>query len=195
MFFRDLKMKRGAVLNVTLVEVRLPVKLGHRDAGKLFAEPLKTRLAALGLGTVHGIAIRQRATGEVIGVELQLGLTDASRQALGTVAAILEALAAPLGSSIRVTGGTGKPMLFGKAEGLEVSVGTDEAPDAEARRELAMVCRDAIEDLAVNRGWTETDGRTRLFFYGEDAQAMKQNLSQLLTEHPRFGAARLRRLA
>ena len=195
MFFRDLKMKRGAVLNVTLVEVRLPVKLGHRDAGKLFAEPLKTRLAALGLGTVHGIAIRQRSTGEVIGVELQLGLTDASRQALGTVAAILEALAAPLGSSIRVTGGTGKPMLFGKAEGLEVSVGTDEAPDAEARRELAMVCRDAIEDLAVNRGWTETDGRTRLFFYGEDAQAMKQNLSQLLTEHPRFGAARLRRLA
>ena len=58
-----------------------------------------------------------------------------------------------------------------------------------------MVCRDAIEEMAVNRGWTETDGRTRLFFYGEDAQAMKDSLSRLLSEHPRFGAARLRRLA
>lgn len=195
MFFRDLRMKRGAVLDVTLVDVHLPVKLGHRDAGKLFAEPLKSRLAAVGLGTVHGMAIRQRATGEVIGVELQLGLTDASRDALRTVVGMLEALAAPLGSSIRVTGGTGRPMLFGRAEGLEVSVGTDDAPDADSRRELAMVCRDAIEEMAVNRGWTETDGRTRLFFYGEDAQAMKDSLSQLLSEHPRFGAARLRRLA
>jgi len=49
--------------------------------------------------------------------------------------------------------------------------------------------------MAVNRGWTETDGRTRLFFYGEDAHAMKENLSRLLARHPRFGAARLRRLA
>lgn len=195
MFFRDLKMKRGAMLDVTLVDVRLPVKLGHRDAGRLFAEPLKSRLAALGLGTIHGVVIRQRATGEVTSVEMQLGLTDASRDALRTVANILEVLAAPLGSSIRVSGGTGKPMLFGRAEGLEVSVGSDDAPDAEARRELAMVCRDAIETMAVNRGWTETDGRTRLFFYGEDAHAMKENLSRLLARHPRFGAARLRRLA
>lgn len=195
MFFRDLRMKRGAVLDVALAEVHLPVKLGHRDAGKLFAEPMAAKLAAAGLGTVHGVSIRQRGTGEVVGVDLQLGLTNASRDGLRTVAGMLEALAAPLGSSIRLTGGTARPVVFGRAEGLEVSVGVEDAPDADARRELAMVCKDAIESIAVNRGWAETDGRTRLFFYGEDAQRMKRNLGELLAEHPRFGTARVKRLA
>lgn len=195
MFFRDLRMKRGAVLDVTLAEVHLPVRLGHRDAGKLFAEPLKAKLAAAGLGTVQGVTLRQRGTGEVVGVDLQLALTDASRQALRTVTGMLEALAAPLGSAIRVSGGTGRPIIFGRAEGLEVSVGVEDAPDAEARRELAMVCRDAIDTIAVNRGWARTDGRTRLFFYGEDTKAMKRNLGEILAEHPRFGTAKVKRLA
>jgi hypothetical protein len=195
MFFRDLRMKPDAALDVAPADVHLPVRLGHRDADKLFSEPLGQQMAALGLGRVLSCASRARATGEVIGVDLRLGLTDPSKAGLLAIAEILERLSAPLGSSIRLVSGTGTPLVFGRAEGIEVSVGSDTAPDGDARRELAQVCRGAIERLGVNRGWIESGGRTRLYFYGEDAKAMKAELARTLVVHPRFGGARFDRLA
>ena len=46
MFFRDLKPKQGVTLSVTLVHVHLPVRLGNRDADKIFVAPLSQQLAA-----------------------------------------------------------------------------------------------------------------------------------------------------
>lgn len=195
MFFRDLKMKPDAVLDMVPADVHLPVRLGHRDAAKVFGEPLGQQMAALALGEVLGCSSRTRATGEVVGVEMRLGLTDASKTGLRTIAGMLERLAAPLGSSIRLVSGTGAPLLFGRAEGIEVSVGIDTAPDGEARRELAEVCLKAVDRMAVNRGWIERGGRTRLYFYGEDVKAMKDILARKLVAHPRFGGARFDRLA
>lgn len=195
MFFRNLKMKPDAGLDLTPVEVHLPVRMGHRDAVKVFGTPLGQQMAALGLGKVLSCAPRQRACGKTVGVDLQLGLIRPTKDTLRDIAGMLERLAAPLGSSMRVVAGTGTPLLFGRAEGLEVSVETDEAPDADTRRELASVCRTAIEDIAVNRGWLETEGRTCLIFYGEDTGAMKKNLAPVLAQHPRFAGARFERLA
>lgn len=195
MFIRDLRLKRGRVQDIVLANVHLPVRLGHRDAAKLFAEPLKAQLAATGLGIVLDCTLRKRDSGEVIGVDLSIGLRDISTSAIARITPMLEQLAAPCGSSLRLVDAPGTPILFGRAEGLELSVDRDAAPTAEARRDLAHLCRAAIETIGVNRGWVEKDGRTRFFFYGEDLTAMRERLMHILSEHPRYSGASLRRLA
>lgn len=195
MFFRDLKMKQGTALDIKLANVHLPVKLGHRDANKLFAEPLKSQLAVTGLGTVIDCRRRVRSCGLVKGVDLYLGLTDVSPTALGTVTNLLESLAAPCGSSIRLAEGVGDPILFGRTEGLELSINSEVTPDADTRRDLALTCRDAIQKIGVSRGWNISNSRTNFYFYGEDFREMKQRLAQILRDHPRYGEAMLRRVA
>lgn len=195
MFFRDVKPKEGVTLDVSLANVHLPVKLGHRDAHKLFAEPLKSQLAVAALGTVLDCRSRTWANGSVKGVDLYLGLRDPSHEGLLTVARMLDALAAPCGSSIRLADGIGAPVLFGRTEGLELSVSTEVAPDAEARRELAGTCRTAIEKIGVSRGWNTADDRTVFYFYGENFAEMKSRLGRILADHPTYGNALLRRVA
>ncbi len=173
MRFRELKFKTGKAHSVTLADVHMPVRLGHRDAERLFANPLKEQLAAISLGTVMGCMRRKRANGEVIGVDLYLGLRKPDRAALETVAGMLENLSAPYGSSIRFSEAPGTPLLFGQAEGLEL----------------------AIANIGVNRGWIEKDGLTRFFFCGEDFAARRRDLARILADHPQFRDASLRRLA
>lgn len=195
MFFRDLRMKAGAVKAVTLADVHMPVRLGHGDAEKLFADPLKQQLAAAALGTVMGCMRRKRANGEVIGVDLYLGLRNPSLDTLRTVADMLERLSAPFGSSIRLSDAQGTPLLFGRSEGLELSLAKDAIPNAEACRKLSRICLHAIGKIGVDRGWTEQDGRTRFFFYGDDFLRMQEGLLSILSNYPEYHGASLRRLA
>ena len=195
MFFRDVKPKRGVAVDVTLANVHLPVKLGHRDASKLFAEPLRAQMSVAALGTVLECRSRIWANGSVKGVDLLLGLRDHSIDGLRTVVRMLDALAAPCGSSIRLAEGVGNPILFGRTEGLELSVDTQVTPDADARRDLAMTCKHAIEKIGVSRGWDTRNDRTRFYFYGENFEEMKTRLARILAEHPAYGDALLRRVA
>lgn len=195
MFFRDLRLKKGVTLKITLAEVHLPVRLGHRDVEKTFIEPLGQQMAAAGLGKITGFGVRQMTETDIAGLDLRLGLTHAARPALETVARMLEHLRAPYGSSIRLADVPGDPILFGATEGLELSIGTDAAPDAEARRDLARACHGAIADQAVSRGWTRHANRTLFYFYGESFAEMKERLAKALDDDPRFSSAILRRLA
>lgn len=195
MFFRDLRPKAGTTLNISLANVHLPVRLGHRDAEKLFAIPLKAQLAAASLGTVLDCRRRVRSTGLVKGVDIYLGLTDVSQSALRTVTLMLETLAAPCGSSIRLAEGIADPVVFGRTEGLELAIETSVAPDADARRDLAMTCREAIETIGVSRGWDVSDTLTHFYFYGEDYAEMKTRLARILSDHPQYADALLRRVA
>lgn len=195
MFFRDLKLKKGVTLKITLAAVHLPVRLGHRDVEKTFIDPLAQQMAAAGLGTITGFDARHRTETEIAGLDIHLGMTDAARPALETVARMLDHLRAPYGSSIRLADVPGDPILFGSTEGLELSIGTDAAPDAEARKDLAQTCRSAIADHAVSRGWTRHADRTLFYFYGASFAEMKDRLARVLDDDPRFSSAILRRLA
>jgi hypothetical protein len=139
--------------------------------------------------------LRKRASGEVIGVNLFLGLTKPGKDTLETVARMLEALSAPCGSSIRLSDATGMPLMFGLAEGLELSIDSTCGPDAAAQRAFAMTCRETAEKIGVNRGWSDRGGRTRFFFYSENLPAMRKGLARILEDHPEFSGAALRRLA
>jgi len=195
MFFREVKPKEGVTLDVALANVHLPVKLGHRDAHKLFAEPLKAQLAVTSMGTVLDCRSRTWANGQTKGVDIFLGVRDPSQEGLLNIARMLEALSAPCGSSIRLADSIGAPVLFGRTEGLELSVSTTTAPDADARRNIAGTCKDAIEDIGVSRGWDTNDDRTIFYFYGENFEEMKARLGQMLLDHPSYGDALLRRVA
>lgn len=195
MFIRDIKFKTGQIHDIHLAEVHLPVRLGHRDARRIFAEPLKAQLAATAMGTVMECKLRKRANEDVIGVDLFLGLTQTSKASLKLVTEMLEQLSAPLGSSIRLSDAPSSVMTFGRAEGIELSVDQSTTPNAEARRNLAELCRGALRNLGVNRGWVEKNGRTSLFFYGENYLAMETGLAKVLDAHPVYSRASLRRLA
>ncbi len=194
MFFRDLVLKPGASQNVSLAEVRLPVRLGHRDADDAFGQPLARQLAAAGLGTVTQVKPHEAAPSDICGITMFLALTDTRRETLETVGQMLEHLHAPAGSSIRLTVG-GEPLLFGVAEGLELSVASENARDASARRDLAKLCASAMKDFAINRGWTKRAERTVFYFYGESFHRMQATLSRLIEDNPRLASAQARRLA
>lgn len=194
MFFRDLKPKTDVTLDVALARVHLPVRLGHRDARKSFAEPLARQLAAAGLGVVTECTAHGSAPADVFGVDLHLGLTRADRATLETVARMLEHLAAPCGSSIRLAEG-GQPLVFGASEGLELSLEADAAPTAEARRGIARTCADALREDGVFRGWVERGGKTVFFFYGQDFTRMRARLAEALSGNPQFRSALTRRMA
>ena len=195
MFFRDLKPKSGTVSHVVLATAHLPVKLGHRDAEKVFGTPLKAQLAAAGLGTVMSCSLRKRTSGAVQGVDLALGLTDGREAALRTVAGMLEALSAPCGSSIRLVDGVGDPVLFGLTEGLELAIDTPYAPDADSRRDLAHACKSALEHMGVSRGWDYSRDKTVFYFYGESYGEMRERLARVLKTTDRFSDATIRRMA
>lgn len=195
MFFRNLKPKSDVFLEVTLVQVYLPVRMGHRDAEKVFISPFSEQLAAAGMGAITGFEAHQPTDQEVSGLTIHIGLTDASRPALLSVTRMLNYLGAPYGSSIRVPDAPGDPIVFGTTEGLELSIGNDVASDATSRKELAAACHDATDSSAISRGWARRENRTLFYFYGENFHDMKDRLSKVLDEDPRFSKASLRRLA
>lgn len=182
MFFRAVRPKRDAAIAVTLAHVHLPVRLGHRDARAVFARPLAERMAVLASGTVCACDTREAAPGDIVGVDLHVGLRDPSRAGLAGVARLLEALSAPLGSSIRLADG-GEPLLFGSAEGLEVAVETARAPDPESRRAIARACAEALKGAAVFRGWALRPHGTVLYFYGASLGDMQARIAGSLPEH------------
>lgn len=195
MLFKNLTLKKDVVLQVALVEVHLPVIMGHRDANEIFVQPLKDQMAAVGMGTVMDTNIDSSGDEQVLGVTLYLGLTDASRDGLQTIARMLEHLAAPCGSSIRLSEGISDPLLFGRAEGLELSVDRRLTTSEKARKDLSKVCHDALASLGVSRGWTQVQDRTLFYFYGNDLASMRDSLTRVLQNHPKFQGAMLRRMA
>lgn len=194
MFFRNLTPKKNVELEVTLVRVHMPVRLGHRDAEKAFAVPLARQLAAAGLGVVTGYNAHESAPADVFGVDLHLGMTDASREKLNIVARMLEHLSAPYGSSIRLAEG-GEPIVFGVSEGLELSVENDIAPTPEARRSVAQTFSTALKDEGVFRGWVQRGTQTIFYFYGEDVAKMRARLDKVLTANPNLRSTLARRMA
>ncbi|CAN0595981.1 unnamed protein product [Ectocarpus sp. 12 AP-2014] len=195
MFFKNLTLKKNVVLQVSLVEVHLPVIMGHRDAEEIFVTPLKDQMAAAGMGTVMDTAVSTTDNEQVCGLTLYLGLTDASRDGLQTIAQMLEYLAAPCGSSIRLSEGISDPMLFGRAEGLELSLDRRLTANEKARRDFSQMCRDALANLAVSRGWAQAQDRTLFYFYGNDLASMRDTLARVLENHPKYQSAMLRRMA
>lgn len=195
MFFKNLTLKKNVVMQVSLVEVHLPVIMGHRDAEDIFVNPLRDQMAAAGMGTVMDTNIATAGGEQVRGVTLFLGLSDASRAGMQTVARMLEHLAAPCGSSIRLSEGLSDPLLFGRAEGLELSVDRRLTTSEKARRDFSHVCRDALANLGVSRGWAQDQDRTVFYFYGNDLASMRDSLTRVLENHPKFQGAMLRRMA
>ena len=71
----------------------------------------------------------------------------------------------------------------------------DATPDADARRDLALECRDAIEEYGVSRGWARKRDKTLFYFYGESFADMRKRLARRLADNPRFSTATIKRMA
>ena len=193
MFFRDVQPKEGIKLDVDLANVHVPVKLGRDHAHKFFAEPLKAQMTVASLGTVLDCRSRVRSDGQIKGVDLYLGMRDSSRNGLLSVARMLETLAAPCGSSIRLAEGISDPIIFGRTEGLELSI--DAAADRDMCNRLAESCETIIDNIGVSHGWSRAQDRNLFYFYGENFDEMKARLDQLLEGLPEFDNAVVKRVA
>lgn len=193
MFFRNVQPKDGITLDVVLANVHLPLRLGQRDAHRAYAEPLKQQMTVASLGTVLDCRSRKRANGQIKGIDIYLGLRDASHDGLLKIAHLLEALAAPCGSSIRLAEGLGTPILFGRTEGLELEI--DAAEDKDMCNRLARSAGSAIDKAGVSRGWSRAEDSTRFYFYGESFDEMKARLDQFVDSNPDYESAVIRRVA
>lgn len=193
MFFRNVQPKDGITLDVVLANVHLPLRLTQENAHRAYADPLKEQMTVASLGTVLDCRSRKRANGQIKGIDIYLGLRDPSHEGMLRIAHLLEALAAPCGSSIRLAEGLGAPLLFGRTEGLELEI--DAAEDKDMCNHLARTCSDALDKAGVSRGWNHADECTRFYFYGESFDEMKSRLDEMLNNNAELSGARLRRVA
>lgn len=173
-------------------QVRMPLRVGPDLAERAFVAPLGRALAEAGLGEVSGHEVRRDPDGEPDALILSLSLATDAPAALDRVAAILEGLDAPVGSTI---GNAECPDLktFGTCEGLGLYLpgpGTDE----EARLAILEACTDALDGAGLYQGSCTFGGRTALYFYGDSFNRMRAALTFVLTHDPRCKDAYARRL-
>lgn len=195
MFFRAMRKKPtpddATPVRLHAATAILPVKIGKEDPEEVFGKPLDDRLRATGLGTVTGTHARYAKSGEGQSIALELALARASLTTLKDVARLLEALDAPLGSSITIAE-TGTTHVFGTTEGMGIYIPSTSNDDD--RYALLEACTDALGADAIYQG-NATVGENQVFyFYGDSFNTMQNALRYTMLHDPRCQGAVARRL-
>ncbi len=173
-------------------QVRMPLRLAPELAESAFAQPLGRELEAAGLGRVTGHELSLDAGGEPEVLTLSLSLVTDAPRALSLVAACLEELDAPVGSTIG-NAECAELIRFGKSEGLGLYLPVHEAGDDE-RLAVIEACTDALEGAGLYQGSYSFGDRTALYFYGDSFNRMRAAITYVMSYDPRCRNAYARRL-
>lgn len=178
---------------IRAVHAYLPVRIGSRAAETTFAMPLERRMKAAGLGLVEDCRPRLAEDGEIGGLDLFLGLTDQSDDAIHSVGTILESLGAPRGSRLRAVEG-GAEITFGQTAGMAVYVKPRHVRAPDRAERIARLCIDAIGGAARYHAKDDVANHMALYFYGDSLRRMKDGLDRVQPRHPALKDAVARRL-
>ncbi|MEM9710176.1 MAG: hypothetical protein AAF871_15470 [Pseudomonadota bacterium] len=151
--------------------VEMPIKLSDDALAEEFSQPLRTTLLERGLGDVVGHKVKPGREDEPKGVEIRLVLVSKHPNILRTVGAMLDGMAAPVGSTITFVDSEQRH-LFGRTEGVAVDI--DKRQDWQG---LAADLSDALGPLGDYRGARERGPLRSLYFYGESFAAMQAKMA------------------
>jgi hypothetical protein len=193
-------LKSGADDPLTPDEsIEITAQLNHKlmpmDRGSRYEDPLHDMLVAERIGEVVGGGTMQLESGELEYIDLHIAINDATR-AIPFVIESLERLGAPRGSKLQIHESEQVHEIpFGVTEGVAVYLDGASLPDeVYATSDVNVVIDEInirISDYGEMHGYWEGPTETALYFYGDDAEAMKTLMSDFLTRYPLCRGARV----
>lgn len=182
----------------TTMEVRLNARLPSVQRGDRYEDPLAYWLEDRfpGSRVTGGGTLRSRE-GEplVCGIDAEVvGDPDAVEDA---VVEYLEALGAPRGSTVALTGRA--PRELGTVEGVGVYLARHGLPEEVYAEhdvnEFLDALNDAVDGFGVLQAFWEGQEWTAVYVYGPSALALTEIVAPLLADHPLAQGSRLERIA
>ena len=182
--------RSGVTVTVQLNHLLMPI-----DRGDRYEDPLQEALTESGLGEVVGGGTMQLQSGEIEYIDVEVSLTDESR-GVPFLISRLEALGAPKGSKLQIAEGEGvREIPFGKAEGVAVYLDGVSLPDTVYETADVNVVVEELDRRLDGHGEMQSHWQgsteTALYFYGEDAEAMKRRMADFLAAYPLCEGARV----
>lgn len=184
--------------DTTTLEVRLNARLPSVQRGDRYEDPLAYWLEDRfpGSRVTGGGTLRSRE-GEplVCGIDAEVvGDPDAIEDA---VVEYLEALGAPRGSTVALTGRA--PRDLGAIEGVGLYLDRHGLPQEVYAEhdvnEFLDTLNDAVDGFGVLQAFWEGPEWTAVYVYGPSAQAITDIIAPLVADHPLAQGARLERIA
>jgi hypothetical protein len=187
-------MNNSAPNEAVEVTVQLNLPLMPIDRSD-YEDALHDLLMSAGIGEVVGGGSALKASGEIAYVDIHAKLVDSVR-GVPAMIAILEAFGAPKGSLLRVARQNGDEEIpFGKTEGVAIYLdGVGLPKEVYATSDVNYVIEQLnsrLDGLGEMRCSWEGPTQTALYFYGPDAESMKERMSDFLVSYPLCAGARI----
>ena len=182
----------------TKLEVRLNARLPSVQRGDRYEDPLAYWLEDRfpGSRVTGGGTLRSRE-GEPLVRGIDADVVGDPEEIEDAVAAYLEALGAPRGSTVALEGRA--PRELGTTEGVALYVDSTTLPAevyaAHDVNEFLDALNDAVDGFGVLQAFWEAPDWTAVYVYGPSAQAITDAMAELLATHPLAQGSRLERIA
>jgi hypothetical protein len=173
------------VVNVT---AQLNHLLMPMDRGGIYEDPLDEALKSIKFGEVDGGGTMQLNSGEIEYIDVEVILFN-QEDGIPFLIKKLEEFGAPKSSILHIHDDTNpKKIEFGKKEGVGIYLDGVNLPEEVYKNsdinELIEKLNNSILNFGKMDSYWEGLTETALYFYGEDAEKMKNNFKPILESHP-----------
>jgi sulfur carrier protein ThiS len=185
-------------VTTTILDVRLNARLPAVQRGDRYEDPLAYWIENAFPGSrVTGGGTLRSPTGEPLSCAVRADAVGDAAAIETAVAAFLDDLGAPLGSSLTV--GDRSPYAFGVQSGFAVYLDGQFLPQEVYAAHDINAFIDELHDSVVGHGvlqsYWEGPAETALYFYGPDADVLSGAMRPVLDAHPLAVNSRLERIA
>jgi hypothetical protein len=176
----------------------LPCYIEPIDRGERFEDPLSAQLSAANQGEVTGGGTQMSAEGGILGVGIDISLSNLD-DAVALTIKILNELGAPKGSTLTFErDGKEQKISFGRTEGIVLSLDVslpEELWNAHAQDVLPSL-EELIkqEDLGAIFGSKAFEDRTDIYIYGNSAEKTISKISKWQAKFPLGRNSKVRKL-
>ena len=168
----------------------------HR--GEFFEDPLNEELQRASLGEVTGGGTLQMQSGEIDSCDLDIEVTNSSRETATRIIEILERLRAPKGSKLIIEAGDSE-VPFGVAEGMAVYLNGTDLPDNVYKECDSNFVLDEFNRLLGEVGkvlsWWQGPTETAFYLYGTSFAEMKARVAAFIDSYPLCQKCRIEQIA
>ncbi|PJZ43659.1 hypothetical protein [Leptospira brenneri] len=171
-----------------LVTAQLNHLLMPIDRGNIYEDPLNEALKENNLGEVDGGGTMQNKTGEIEFIDVEIILYNLE-EGIPFLIKKLEELGAPKSSLLHFQDESNQNQIeFGKKEGLAIYLDGINLPkevyENSDINDLIEKLNNSITDIGRMESYWQGQAETALYFYGENAEKIKENFKPILENYP-----------
>jgi hypothetical protein len=158
------------------------------DRGDIYEDPLDEALKTSNLGEVDGGGTMQKENGEIEFIDVEIILNNLE-EGIPFLVNKLEELGAPKSSILHIQDDSNQKQIeFGKKEGLAIYLDGINLPkevyENSDINDLIEKLNNSIIKIGKMESYWQGESETALYFYGENAEKIKQNFISIIENYP-----------